>query len=221
MDNKQLMKLVSFFTMADGGVYKRSGNGTAYFMMNMLTENMDYIEWVKDTLENITSVTISEVKNPCKRPQTRICSKTHPYFNTIRDRIYVGEYKGICPHAMKLLDWESLAILYMADGGLYIEPASEKKGLKTPSPDVRLNMKRLSYGDQLFLKKRFKEEFDLEWNICKGRTSGKTFWSLRLRNKDVEKFMEGVLPHIKPSFYYKLFDSERRTPMKYEGDEIV
>lgn len=220
MDKKQLMKLVSFFTMADGGIYKKSENGGAYFAMNMLTKHMDYILWVQEVLNEITPAYLREVENPCKQPQTNLRTNIHPYFSTIHERVYVGGYKGLCPHAMKMLDWEALAILYMADGSLHVTPAGTKPGLINPSPNITLNMKRLSYGDQLFLKKRLKEEFDLEWNICKGRTNGKTFWSLRLRNKDVKKFVDGVLPHIKPSFMYKLYDSERKAPMT-SGDDIV
>ncbi|WFG74172.1 hypothetical protein QE321_gp087 [Pseudomonas phage SPA01] len=206
MDKKQLIKLTSFFTMADGGVYKKTEKGGAYFAMNMLSKHMDYILWVKEVMEELTSVNLTPVVNPCKQPQHALSTRMHPHFEKLRERIYVGGYKGLCPHAMKLLDWECLAILYMADGSLYIDK-------RCPSPDVRLNMKRLSYGDQAFLKKRLKEEFNLEWNICKGRTNGKTFWSLRLRTKDVQRFVEGVLPHIKPSFLYKLYDSERKAPM--------
>ena len=216
MDKKQLMKLTSFFTMADGGVYRKTENGGCYFVMNMLSVHSDYIEWVAEVMREITSVNITPVKIPCKNPQTALSTKMHPHFSILRERIYVDGYKGLCPHAMKMLDWEALAILYMADGSLYIDK-------RCPSPDVRLNMKRLSYGDQLFLKKRLKEEFDLEWNICKGKTNGKTFWSLRLRTKDVEKFVEGVKPYIKPSFMYKLYDSERKAPIgvKPLGDDIV
>lgn len=220
MDKKQLMKLTSFFTMADGGVYRKSENGSCYFAMNMLTKHMDYIEWVAETMRELTSVSLSDVKNPCKQPQTALTTRMHPHFEKLRERIYVGGYKGLCPHAMKLLDWEALAIMYMADGNLYITPPGTKKGLISPSPNTTLNMKRLGYGDQLFLKKRLKEEFDLEWNICKGRTAGKTYWSLRLRNKDTEKFMKGVLPYMKPSFIHKVYDSERKAPMIL-GDEIV
>lgn len=212
IDKKQLMKLISFMSMGDGGIYRRNRSGkleTPYFMMNMLTRNMDYIEWVKSTLENITSVNISDVSNPYKNPQTRLSTKHHPYFEAIWERIYIEGYKGLDIHAFKLLDWEALAILFMCDGCTSLE-----KRTKEPSYNVTLNMKRLSYGDQLFMKKAFKDAFDIEFNINQGKTNGKTFYYLRLRSKDVRKFMEGIKPYICESFKYKLvdYDVEQVTP---------
>lgn len=218
MDKKQLVKLISAFTMADGGMYRRckgdpaTSNANAYFMMNMTTKHMDYIEWVAETLSHVTSVTISDVKNPCKTPQTRLCSKTHPFFTKMWGRIYTDSYKGLDPHAMKMFDWEMLAIFYMADGSLYVEPPNAKKGLVNPSPNVTLNMKRLSYGDQLYLKKLIKEKLGVETNVTRQTYKGRTYYFLRVRNRDIDIFMEGIEPYMKESFYYKLWDSERKAP---------
>ena len=75
-------------------------------------------------------------------------------------------------------------------------------------------MKRLSYGDQLFMKKAFKDTFDIEFNINQGKTNGKTYYYLRLRTKDVKTFMNGIRPHVLPSFHYKLltYDVEQVAP---------
>ena len=218
MDKKQLVKLVSAFVMADGGVYRRvkgdpkTSNANAYYMMNMLTKHMDYIEWVVDTLSEITSVTTSDVKNPCKQPQTRVVSRTHPFLTKIWGRVYIDGYKGLDPHAMKLFDWEMLAIFYMADGSLSVEQPNAKKGLINPSPNVTLNMKRLSYGDQLFLKQLIRDKLGVETNVTRQTYKGRTYYFLRVRNRDIDKFMKGIEPHMKESFYYKLWDSERKAP---------
>jgi len=220
MDKKQLVKLVSSFSMADGGLYKRSPNGNAYFMMNMLTEHMDYIEWVQDTLEHLTKTSVSKIKNPYKNPQTRICSRTLPFFTKIHGRVYKGNYKSLDPHALKMLDWEMLSIFHMADGCLYVEQPNPKKGLVNHSPNISLNMKRLSYGDIWFLKKTIKDRLGIEYNIGQQNYRGKTYYFLRLRNKDVKKFSEGVLPYTCPSFYYKVYDSVRKAPVQ-QDDDIV
>src|SRR5690554_730597 len=116
MDKKQLVKLISSFAMADGGLYKRSKGGNAYFQMNMLSCHKDYIEWVKSVFEEIVHVNMTPVANPCKRPQTNLNSRTHPLLTTIHGRLYRGNYKGLDEHVMKMFDWEMLAIFYMADG---------------------------------------------------------------------------------------------------------
>jgi len=217
MDKKQLMKLVSYFAMGDGGVYYNGKNCT--FIMNMRSKNRDYIDWVAAVLEEITSVSVKEVPDYnndgyTRQPLTRLETKSHPYFTTLRNRIYVDKYKGLDPHTLKLLDWEALAILYMCDGSLYIDKPNVKKGLINPSYNVYLHLKRLSYGDQFILKKALKDNLDLEFNINKCGN----YYNMRLRGKDLDKFMTGVAPYIKESFSYKLIRTESPTIV---GDDIV
>lgn len=214
MDKKQLTKLLTYFTLGDGGVYY-SGNNCR-FVMNMLEANRDYVEWVSSVLNEVTEAKIRVVKDERegRKPTLNITTKTHPTFTTLRDRIYTDNYKGLDPHSLKLLDFEALSILYMCDGSLYTEKPNPKKGLVSESYNVTLNMKRLSYGDQFILKKALKDNLGLEWNIIR---HGKYFF-LRLRGKDVQKFMLGVAPYIKPSFSYKLI---RTVSPVLTGDDIV
>lgn len=199
-DNKELMKLCSFIVMGDGGLYKNKNCKNYKFIMNMKAENLDYIEYCKDILDNISSAKIYNRKDYNndgynRSEQLRIVSKTHPFLTKIHDRIYTGNYKGLDPHAFKLFDWECLAILFMCDGCSTI-----KKGYV----DVTLNLKRLSYGDQLFLKKALKDKMNLEWNINRQNK----YYYLRLRSKDINSFYNGIKPYILPSFSYKILNVE-------------
>ena len=214
MNKKQLTKLLSYFVMGDGGVYF-SGNNCR-FVMNMLEKNRDYVQWVADVCSEITDSPIRNVidEREGRNPTLNITTKSHPVFTILRDRVYTDNYKGIDPHALKMLDWEALAILYMCDGGLYIDKPNPVKGLVNESYNVNLHMKRLSYGDFFLLKKALKDVLDLEWNINR---AGK-YYTLRLRSKDVSKFMEGVRPYILPSFGYKLVRTENPTEV---GGDIV
>ena len=218
MNKRRLIKLISMFSFVDGGLYKRGPNHNAYFAMNMLTEHEDYIDWVKETIEHVTSVNKAKVKNPCKNPQTNLRSKSHPLFTKLHSKLYIDGYKGIYPHLLKMIDWECLAIMYMCDGCFRVvdrnSPNAIRRGSKSDEYSVTLNMKRLSYGDQFLLKKLFKEKFDLEFNINKQTYKGKTYYHLRLRTKDIEKFMYGIRDYVLPSFNYKVASFARRTPTK-------
>jgi hypothetical protein len=108
----------------------------------------------------------------------------------------------------------------MADGSLYIDKPNPKKGLVNESINIMLHMNRLSYGDQWFLKKCLKDKLDLEFNINKQFYRDRTYYYLRLRNKDSIKFMDGIKPYMKESFMYKFYNSERKAPVE-QGDEIV
>jgi hypothetical protein len=216
IDNKRLTKLLSYIILGDGGVYYTKARN-AQFIMNMKAENKDYIEFVQSILENVTGTNLYERKDynidGCTRqPQLRLESKTHPIFTTLRERIYIDNYKGLDPHTLKLLDAEAMAILYMCDGSFqeYLRP---EIGMINPSFRLTLNMKRLSYGDQLVLKNQIKESMGVEFNINR---NGKYYY-LNLRVKDVESFLTQVAPYMSKSFYYKL---GRFTPTKLGGDIV-
>ena len=216
-NKKELVKLISFMSMADGGLYYGPKNNNARFIMNMRETNRDYIEWCAAVLSEITSCRIGDRKDyntdGCTRSaQLRLESRSHPFFTSLHNRIYTDKYKGLDPHALKLMDAEALAILYMCDGGLFIDKPNPKKGLINNSYNVKLHMKRLSYGDQLLLKDCLRDKLGLEWNINR---AGK-YYELRLRSRDVARFMELVTPHVLPSFEYKLV---RLTPET--GGDIV
>lgn len=202
LNRKELVKLISYISMGDGGLYMGGGARNASFAMNMKQENSDYIYFCKEVLEQVVGCSVTERKVEGNRqPQYRLQSKTHPLLTEIRDRIYTDKYKGIDPHALKMLDAEALAILYMCDGSLVVtEPWQTNRGSVNTEYSVTLNMKRLSYGDQFILKKALKDMLDLEWNINRQGA----YYYLRLRTKDVDKFMEMVAPYVFPSFQYKL-----------------
>ena len=223
MDNKQLTKLISYFAMGDGGLYRRvNAKGyllNAQFIMNMKEENRDYIEWVSETVKNLTSVRIYERKDyntdGCTRkPQLRLESNCHPELSKLHERIYTEDgHKGLDLHTLKLLDWESLAILFMCDGNSY-EYLREDVGMKNPSVNVTLNLKRLSEAEQLVLKQAIRDKLGIEFNINK---AGK-YWCLRLRARDVNTFMDGIEPYMKDSFKYKII--RMKSPVKTGGDIV-
>lgn len=201
VNKKELVKLVSYIVMGDGGLYLGERSTNAFFAMNMKEENLDYILFCKEILEQFVGCSLSNrVVEGNRKPQIRLQSKSHPMLTQMQERIYVDRYKGIDPHALKLLDAEALAILYMCDGSFVTEQPNTKKGLVNPSYNVTLNMKRLSYGDQFILKKALKEKLDLEFNINRQNQ----YYYLRLRTKDIDKFMEMVAPFMFESFQYKL-----------------
>ena len=201
LNKKELVKLISYITMGDGGLYKSGRCINASFAMNMKLENMDYVLFCREVLEQVVGCSISNRKvEGDRKPQVRLQSKTHPLLTAIRSRIYTDKYKGVDPHALKMLDAQALAILYMCDGSLVITPPNEKRGSISNEYSVTLNMKRLSYGDQFILKKALKEKLDLEWNINRQNE----YYYLRLRSKDIDKFMEMVSPFVFPSFQYKI-----------------
>lgn len=214
-DKKQLTKLLSFIIMGDGSVYRNRGKGNCLFSINATEDHLDFIEYCQSIVENVTSSkVIYEKRDETRRNQYKLYTPVHPFFNKLRDRIYVGNYKSIDQHILKLLDFEALAILYMSDGclGKHINKKTGKTSYTTT-----INLCRLSYGDLLLLKRTIKDKLDIEFNIVK--TGGK-YHTLRLRAKDHDKFMKGIRPHMCDSFLYKV-DFRTDSPSSKEGGDIV
>src|SRR5690625_3791361 len=104
-DKKDLVKLISFMSTFDGGLYTRHKN--ASFIMNMRKENLDYVLWVKHVLEHVTTAIIedrADYNNDGyeRSDQVRLYSRTHPFLTTIKDRIYINNHKVIDPHMLNL-----------------------------------------------------------------------------------------------------------------------
>ena len=212
-DKKNLVKLVSYMSTFDGGLYAQKKN--AKFIMNMRAENRDYMEWVKETLEEIVNVTINERKDystdGCNRaPQLRVESSTHPFLTKIMNRIYIDRKKVIDPHMLKLMDAEALAIIFMADGGTYLE-----QRFKNPSANVTLNTKGFSYHDNMALSKTIYDKLGIRTTVNRHNK----YFYLRVKVADIVKFVDTVVPYVRNSFLYKL---ERIAPyIEYKGGDIV
>lgn len=209
-DKKNLVKLISAYSTFDGGLYKRTSSSNASFIMNMRTENADYIEMVARTLECITGVQVDDRKDyntdGYKRsPQVRLQSKCHPFLTKIHSRIYIDKHKVVDPHMLKLMDAEMLAIIFMCDGGSKLD--------KGKYSDITLNTKGFSYGDNLILSKAIYGATGIRTTINKQNQ----YRYLRVKSEDHLLFVNTIMPYITPSFRYKI---ERLAPSSW-GDDIV
>lgn len=216
INKKQISKLLSYMTTFDGGVYQYGKAKNAQFIMNMREENLDYMEWVKSVLENITGVRLTERKDynvdGCKRaPQLRLESQRHPFLTKLRERIYIDNHKVIDPHMLKMMDAEALAIIFMCDGHSSLDTRFKNTHCK-----ITLETKGFSYSDNLALSKSIYEATNIRTNV---QRSGK-YYLLYVKTKDHKLFVETVMPHILPSFMYKLERIAPASSLK-QGDEIV
>ena len=203
-DRKVLTKYAWIFSLGDGclmsGFSKNrpNKNVNAFFGCGQLADNEDYILWRADILSNITSVYL-QCKSKDRRPQIDTITGHHPFFTTLRSRMYLNGHKVVDPHDLKLLDWEALAILYQDDGCLSKKP----KGNNCYT--LSLSTESFSYGEQVMLQRAIKDKTDILFRIGSIRTKGGLHYILVISKYDsIVKFLDGVKPFIKPSFEYKL-----------------
>lgn len=216
-DKKELVKLVSFLTMCDGGLYVKTkrkdgdkSNCNPKFIMNHTS--IDFSNYAKNILENVTSVVMDDRKDYnndgfTRKVQKRLYSKNHPFFRPIWERIYNNGYKGLDTHSLKMMDAECLAMLYMADGSI---------GYKDESINsVTINTKRLTEGDNRLLIIYIKSIFNIECTI--NRQNQYTY--LRVKGKDVYNFFLIIKPYILNDFNYKIPND--KLLQKYKQDDDI
>ena len=205
-DPKHISKIVGFLAMGDGGVYKGAKSRNYRFIMNMIQDHADFIEWAAKILSRYTPDTKVSVKERHinasdgfrRSPQYRLETGAAARYTNLHDRLYSpGGYKGLSTHHLKLMDWQALAILFMCDGCTH-KDFRPSVGMINPSYNVTLNLKRLNLDDTITLQKSI-ETLGVSFSVQTNKYN-----YLRLPTKQVETFMHGISPYIFPSFRYKV-----------------
>lgn len=218
-DDKELIKYIAAFTYGDGHLHKHGKN--CRFQANNIKDNLDYILWRKEILENVSRVTLTErvPTNPPGRVQMKTNTWTHPKYTRVWSRMYHKGRKTIDPHYLKLFDWETLAILYMDDGSLSCTK-EEYKNAKYTHYWISIGTLSFSYAENLLLKQTIKDKLGIEFNVRKHgyAKDGTRQYYLRLARSSRDKFIDSVSPYILPSFEYKV--RPNGIPLS-EGEEII
>lgn len=202
-DKKELTKYIWSFVLGDGCLTvseskNRPNNNINYkFDCGQLAIHEDYILWRADILSNITGVYLQERQFKIGNLQIRTTTNRHPFFTTLRQRMYLNGTKLIDPHDLKLLDWETLAILYQDDGCLSHKSYN--------SYNLTISSEAYTYGDNILLQRAIKDKVDILFSVQKISVNGNTKYRLALQNQEGQKkFIDGIRPYIKESFNYKI-----------------
>lgn len=203
MTTKYLTKIVAASLLGDGCVSIFPEYKNAVYRQPKRIDHRDYIEWYGDKLSTLTRVRYNEFDPKSQfngQKQVMLTTLSHPFYTTFRERMYPNGHKVVDPHYLTLLDWEFLAIWFQEDGstGYY----RHKNG--STYVNAVLCSQSFSYGDNHCLRQALKERLDLDWSVSSDRSGGTQKWYLKLRSRDIEKFMSGIEPYILDSFKYKI-----------------
>ena len=220
MDERNKIKYIVAFLYGDGYIGKHGKE--CRFQANNIIDNLDYITWRKEILENITPVTLTTNKDgrPNRREIVKTFTRTHPIYSRVHERMYLQGKKVIDPHYLKLLDWETLAIWYMDDGCLGIVKQDYKEShYECPVPSLATHC--FSYAENLLIKQTIKEKLGIEFNIHKAGVNkeDEMMYQLVLRRSSFDTFHSGIEKFITPSFLYKINPHDK--PQVNLGEDIV
>lgn len=184
-----------------------SGGKNAFMRIQHTEKQKDYLEHKAKILEELTAVTISEIKpNGKKNPNTQYAARTrrHPFYTRCREIMYPGGKKEVSKTWLSWLTTEGLAIWYMDDGCLVKSYNYNKSGVRRIyRRELFLNTCGFTLEQNQLLKSFIKERYGVEFQLK--LTSKKTgYWRLKATASEANKFIEIVKPYIVPSMEYKL-----------------
>lgn len=122
MNKKELTKYVSSMVIGDGCLRVWRGVKNAGYNFKQIAEHEDYVNWQEEILSNVCKVTKRfygesvDKNNVHHKSFYSLETLSHPFYTTIRNRMYFDGRKTVSPHDLELFDEHSAAIWYMDDG---------------------------------------------------------------------------------------------------------
>jgi hypothetical protein len=218
-----ITKIVTASLLGDGCLdIPKDGSINARYRQPKIMPNRDYIEWLGETIKDVCGIRYYtfQPKMPNAQEQIMLYTRVHPFFTSIYRRMYPNGHKVVDKHYLTLLDWESLAVWYQEDGTLHVVKQKAKHGNKEYACPL-LCTDSFSYGDQHLLRIALKERLNLDFNVVSSRRkNGNQYYRLRLRSRDIAKFMDNISPYIQESFKYKLCRTVGSTSLKVDEDIV-
>ena len=186
-------------------IWNQRPNLNAAYSLSQIADHEDYVNYQKEILEEITSVSLKKydafVKDGVsKKSFYKLETKPHPFFQTLRERWYHNGKKTISLHDLKQFDFEMLAIWYMDDGYILRTENKYHKG------NIYLCTDNYTEAEVVLLQKIIYNNTSVAMDIRKRgkKKDGTQIYRLIARNEQASKFIEGVKHYIQPSFKYKL-----------------
>ena len=236
-DKKELTKLIYAMTLGDGSLglrnvptvevrqherpqYDRPSN--SWYSTAQLIEHKDYLDWQISILSEITSAKLykysarKSLNGYIDSAKYNLETKRHPFFTTMRNRIYVNGKKQLSPHDLKLLDYQMLAILYMDDGWIEKTDKSTLRGCAIATHSF-------TSVENKYLRDLIAEKLGIHFDVKPHKQRNDSIkYYLRANRVNAERMIEKIYSYVMPSFLYKLDVSvERPTPNKNLGDDMI
>lgn len=167
-NKKQLTNILSYAVLAGGNLTNIPKQNSRMYIT--LPEENLVLNFIKQSIREITGYAESS-----RYGIVTITSEKHPFFTVLQRRLYlVGNHKHFDEHTLKMLDQDSMKILYWC--------------MKVPGDTPTISLYEYSYGDAFLLKKAIKDNLNLEFNV---KRNGRYYY-LELRKKDEEKFAKVI-----------------------------
>lgn len=198
------------------GCIPPSRKGEKYFTFACKKADEEYFQYKVEILQTLNKVNVREENRQLgdKFYPTLVASTlSHPVYTKLFDHMYHNGRKTVDEHAMKCLSEQGLALWYFDDGTL-----AGEMGFRNPYICSH-NFNKL---ENEYLCMMIQKKFGIIFRTVAKNVKEKTYYWMRLRRKDRDRFFEIVSPFapkcmerkINPEFHEsdeKYFSTETRT----------
>lgn len=190
--------------LGDGCIPK--GRKSKHLQIAHKSSDREYVEYKESILKYLTDVNKRDcvsVLNGREYPNITLRTLSHPLYNKIFDHMYFQGRKTVDEHVMKCLTPLGLALWYFDDGTL-----AGEQGWRNPF----ICTHNFNKVENELMCRSLHKKFGITFRTIKKNVGKTTYYWMRLRRKDREKFFDIINP-------YKVDCMERKiNPDFYESD---
>lgn len=163
-------------------------------------DQKEYNLWKKSLLEYLTECRwVEDERNGEGQNVCRVITRKHPFYKSLREHLYHNGKRTVDEHVMKCLSPLGLALWYQDDGTIQL-------GNRSMTPMI-CSMAYNKVENEMMarmLHKKFGITFRVNKTTQKYKGEKRTYYFLRLRVKDRQKFFDIIKPYMHETMMYKM-----------------
>lgn len=193
----------------------KEGRKTQHLIIAHREADREYAAFKAELLGYLNETKMSESSNTVKGvtyPCVVVRTLSHPFYNKLADHMYYDGRKTVTEHVMKCLTPLGLALWYMDDGTL-----AGEMGWRNPY----LCTHNFNQAENDLMCRMVHKKFGVTFRTTKKNTKGKTYYWMRLRRKDREKFFDIIREYVPECMKRKIDPSFYESDERYHGKKIT
>ncbi|MFO7881195.1 MAG: hypothetical protein R6U52_01490 [Kosmotogaceae bacterium] len=194
--------------LGDASLIKRE-SGSSYLKVTHCKKDQEYLYYKANILNWLNKTKCSEgisKLNGKEYPYVVATTKSHPLYSSLYEHMYYNGHKTVNEHIMKCLTPLGLALWYQDDGTF-----AGEQGYRCPY----ICSHAFNQTENELLSRMIFKKFGITFRVLRKNVKDKTYYWLRLRRKDREKFFEIIKPYIQECMKRKIDDKYYISDKKY------
>jgi protein-arginine kinase activator protein McsA len=190
-----------------------NGRKTTHLQMCHKAADKEYLMKKAEMLQYLTAVNVRDgvsKLNGKEYPNVSLNTLSHPFYNQLHAHMYYDGRKTVDEHVMKCLTPLGLALWYLDDGTL-----AGEQGFRNPYICSH-NFNRV---ENEMMCRMVHKRFGITFRTINKNVGDKSYYWMRLRRKDREKFFEIISPFIPDCMKRKIDCSLYESDDKYRVEK--